>query len=123
MANEMRLIDANILKTLFDVRYDTAFIQEHTRENKEQWKGYCTGINWGRNTIADAPTVDARPVVHGRWEKEDQSGISIDGYMVCSACNVMIPKPDYNRYCLHRLNFCPNCGADMRGDRDGRKDP
>lgn len=62
-------------------------------------------------------------VVHGRWEKEDQSGISIDGYMVCSACNVMIPKPDYNRYCLHRLNFCPNCGADMRGDRDGRKDP
>lgn len=73
--------------------------------------------------IDEAPTVDAVPVVHGRWEKEDQSGISIDGYMVCSACNVMIPKPDYNRYCLHRLNFCPNCGADMRGDRDGRKDP
>ena len=63
MANGKRLIDANILKTLFDVRYDTAFIQERTRENKEQWNGYCTGINWGRNTIADAPTVDAVEVV------------------------------------------------------------
>ena len=63
MVNEKRLIDANILKTLFDVRYDTAFIQERTRENKEQWNGYCNGINWGRNTIADAPTVDAVEVV------------------------------------------------------------
>lgn len=58
----MRLIDADVVKTLFDVRYDTAFIQERTRENKEQWNGYCTGINWGRNTIADAPTVDAMPL-------------------------------------------------------------
>ena len=65
MANEKRLdlIDRNVLKPLFDVRYDTAFIQERTRENKEQWSGYCTGINWGRNTIADAPTVDAVEVV------------------------------------------------------------
>ena len=84
---------------------------------------YAHGWNNAIEIIQNAPTVDAVPVVHGRWEKEDQSGISIDGYMVCSACNVMIPKPDYNRYCLHRLNFCPNCGADMRGDRDGRKDP
>ena len=73
-----------------------------------------------RKLIEDAPTVDAVPVVHGRWEKEDQSGISIDGYMVCSACDVMIPKPDYNRYCLHRLNFCPHCGSPMDGgDGDG----
>ena len=63
MDGTKRLIDANVLKILFDVRYDTAFIQERTRENKEQWNGYCTGINWGRNTIADAPTVDAVEVV------------------------------------------------------------
>lgn len=70
MVNEKRLdlIDRNVLKTLFDVRYDTAFIQERTRENKEQWSGYCTGINWGRNTIADAPTVDAVEVVRGYHE-------------------------------------------------------
>jgi hypothetical protein len=53
------LIDANALKAIFDERYDTAFVQECTRENKEHWNGYCTGVNWGRNTIADAPTVDA----------------------------------------------------------------
>lgn len=65
----MRLIDADVLKTLFDVRYDTAFIQERTRENKEQWNGYCTGINWGRNTIADAPTVDALIPPVKPWDK------------------------------------------------------
>lgn len=87
-------------------------------------EGHCSADGCAEyQKISKLTTVDAVPVVHGRWEKEDQSGISIDGYMVCSACNVMIPKPDYNRYCLHRLNFCPNCGADMRGDRDGRKDP
>lgn len=59
MANEKRVIDANVLKALFDERYDSAFMQMRTRENKEYWNGVCCGVNWGRNTIADAPTVDA----------------------------------------------------------------
>lgn len=103
-----RLIDANVLKVLFDVRYDTAFIQERTRENKEQWSGYCTGINWGRNTIADAPTVDAMEVVHGRWKSDT------DGDPYCSVC----------RKCAGLLriesgNYCPSCGAKMDGDGNG----
>lgn len=109
MANEKRLIDANILKALFDVRYDTAFIQERTRENKEQWNGYCTGINWGRNTIADAPTVDAAEVVHGRWE---------DG--VCTACNFDIRDmidgdSEFRNWVWECVPYCPNCGAKMDG--------
>lgn len=71
MSNEKRLIDANVLKTLFDVRYDTASIQERTRSNKEQWNGYCTAINWGRNTIANAPTVDAVEVAELREFAKD----------------------------------------------------
>ena len=55
----MRLIDANALKALFDERYDDAFMQMHTRPNIAHWEGVSIGVNWGRNTIADAPTVDA----------------------------------------------------------------
>ena len=63
MGTEKRLIDANALKALFDERYDDAFIQMYARLNKEYWDGVCGGVNWGRNTIADAPTVDAVEVV------------------------------------------------------------
>ena len=68
--------------------------------------------------IDEQPTVDAVEVVHGRWNKRDWRGISVPGFMACSACNVMIPRPDGNRYCLYKLRYCPNCGADMR-DGDG----
>lgn len=46
------------LKKAFDERYDTAFVQERTRENNEFWNGLCSGVNWGRNTIADAPVAE-----------------------------------------------------------------
>ena len=106
MANEKRLIDANVLKVLFDVRYDTAFIQERTRENKEQWNGYCTGINWGRNTIANAPTVDAVEVVHGRWIHKGAWHIE------CSECNYILA------HIGEAKNYCPNCGAKMDGGNE-----
>lgn len=51
----------------------------------------------------------------GEWKKSDKNGISINGYMVCSVCNVMIPNCDDNRYCLGRLDYCPRCGAKMKG--------
>ena len=63
MANEKRLIDANALIELFDERNSDIFIQYHTRENKEYWWGMNGGINWGVNTINNAPTVDAVEVV------------------------------------------------------------
>jgi len=123
MTNEKRLIDANVLKTLFDVRYDTAFIQERTRENKEQWNGYCTGINWGRNTIAKAPTVDAVEVVHAEWLDgygvcdNKKSYISID----CSNCGeyFKLPSIDENiEEWKKRFAYCPFCGAKMDGGND-----
>lgn len=62
-SEKRRLIDANALKASFDERYDDAFMQSHTRPNIAWWEGYSAGVNWGRNTIADAPTVDAVEVV------------------------------------------------------------
>lgn len=58
--------------------------------------------------IQGMPTVDAVPVVHGRWEWNGEA-------FVCSACGsgykgqpTMMGKPMFE--------FCPVCGADMRKD-------
>ena len=60
--------------------------------------------------IDNAPTVDAKPVVHGEW---------IDGrpyvnsrWKVCSVCKQTAPEP-HGGY-----NYCPNCGAKMDGGAD-----
>lgn len=47
------------------------------------------------------PRVDAKEVVHGRWEKSEP------GYRICSHC-----KADVAIFSDHR-NYCPNCGAKM----------
>lgn len=50
-------------------------------------------------------TVDAVPVVHGRWN-------SMDGYKtrkVCSECGWDVPE--YGKF----YSYCPNCGAKMVG--------
>lgn len=51
----------------------------------------------------------------GEWVDNARCGVHINGYMVCSVCDVMIPTCDNNRYCLPRLDYCPRCGAKMKG--------
>ena len=62
--------------------------------------------------IDDAPTVDAVPVRHGRW-KEDPSGY---GFWICSACGFVSEASAANML----YKFCPNCGARMDGDDNGK---
>ena len=109
MATEKRLIDANALKAIFDKRYDTAFMQERTRTNAAWWDGYATGVNWGRNTITDVPTVDAVEVVHGQWIPVPSSDMMTGKAYKCSELGKM-------RYGSYMPNYCQCCGADMRGD-------
>ena len=58
--------------------------------------------------IEDMPTADVQPVKHARWE------INCDGYYpYCSNCK---NEPQGREMTL----FCPNCGARMDGDNNGR---
>ncbi len=67
----------------------------------------CDEVAEVRKLIEDAPTVDAVEVVHGRWK---------------FAC-VHNGKPHYKcTNCHHafpfaNVNYCPNCGAKMDGDK------
>lgn len=56
--------------------------------------------------IADAPTVDAVEVVHGRWV--DNGACGYKWAFSCSKCGYIDGYPFNDRH-----NYCPNCGAKM----------
>ena len=60
--------------------------------------------------------ADVASVVHGQWVSlTDCSNAGV----YCSVCHKKVWKEDYawcNRRNKLRSNYCPNCGADMRGE-------
>lgn len=98
----MRLIDA-------DAAYARAQVDSR-RGILEDWE-----FDVISNLLDSAPTVDAAPVVHGRWEFLGPNRL-IKGCLcgTCSACKVR------SKY-IETPALCPNCGAKMdRGDPNGR---
>lgn len=86
----MRPIDADALKSVF------------TEKSTEAVCGaeLCKAII---SRICDAPTVDAKPVRHGKWIGGDL------GY--CTACGHEGCASDIWDGCTGM--YCPNCGAKM----------
>ena len=83
------------------VKVCTAQYKECLR--KSDWCGDTVAWNIGFG-IKAIPAADVVPVVHGRWE---QMKVFRTQY-VCSECGDLFPD--------FRSNYCPNCGADMRGE-------
>ena len=75
-----------------------ALIERLKKDNPQTSK-----LKWTQILAHIAPTIDAEPVKHGKW-------IEGELYIKCSECG----------YPVGHLsdNFCPNCGADMRGDTE-----
>lgn len=89
-----------------------------------------SGFVYGRRTCAAiisrlklVPAADVRPVVRGKWKLGGYGQISdatekwydkylVGGFLYCSVCKGRSSG---------KTNFCPHCGADMRGgEQDGR---
>ena len=78
------------------------------------------GLGFSRETNGDlektvaavfesAPAADMKPVVRGKWIPKNADGSwRVD---TCSSCKT---DTHYVRY-APAYDFCPNCGADMRG--------
>lgn len=61
--------------------------------------------------IDEQPTADVHPNVRGEWKVDGiEQGFAFDHY-TCSICGYVSG--------IKSTNFCPNCGADMRGEQDG----
>lgn len=96
MQNNVRLIDANALTEYFKRL-------AHSLENARYFNA-ADAVRGAAEKVASAPTIDAVPVVHGRWV---DPCINKYGHPChhCSACRFKASQKD--------RNFCPNCGAKM----------
>ena len=61
------------------------------------------------NAIKDAPTIEAEPVRKGKW-----TYAGYDGHVKCDMCAKTYDWFTDAKY----FDFCPNCGADMRGEAE-----
>lgn len=99
----MRTIDADALREKL----------EHTDTDvcADYGDGFCQ-FGYSHSLVnlllSETPTIDAVPVVHGRWSGEEifPDFPTLNGYC-CSNC-----KQHQGR----RTNYCPNCGAKMDGE-------
>lgn len=66
-----------------------------------------------RQKIKNIPAADVAPVVHGKWVKASDCEFCVT--LKCSACRMDQPfwaKRDYQ--------YCPNCGAKMDLEKQGK---
>ena len=67
--------------------------------------------DWFKPTIKkirETMEMDGRENVKGEWEEWKHG--KYEGIPICSNCKHGFP------FGFHQYNFCPNCGADMRGE-------
>lgn len=58
------------------------------------------------NYIANLPTADVKPVVHGEWIYNEY------GKPICSVCKKEMWRGAGGKY--KPSDYCPSCGAEMR---------
>ena len=68
---------------------------------------WCNGEVWVVD-ILRIPSADVRPVVRGKWELREK--LQYASIHTCSCCGYLVAA---------MTNYCPKCGADMRGKNNG----
>lgn len=100
----MRLIDADALK-------EKAFFHEIDNVSYVE-----------EEDIDKAPTVDAVERKRGKWIYKDDDDTRYGSYW-CSECHYGITVDEYRiddiGFVIEDMNYCPHCGADMRGENNG----
>lgn len=93
-----RLIDADITEKILLERYK-ALAEEYGH-----YDHYTTGYGDALDVVEQAPTVDAVPVVHGRWCWQGK-------FRACSKCGSYVEFTETLGASFWK--FCPFCGAIM----------
>lgn len=77
------------------------------------------GYDWiaGLKTLMKRiPAADVRPVVKAKIV--DMRYTEDDGEWKCSHCGRQFTLCVCGKDVTRKIHYCPNCGADMRGERD-----
>ena len=78
----------------------------------DQEGSFSDGVQWLLEYIDALPSEEVQPVRHGRWVKNE----TLINCSVCKHCSwSIIPYEDL----VKSFNYCPRCGADMRGEQNG----
>lgn len=89
-----RLIDAEELYELIEKEFDGVCVYDVDPSE---------AVNDFQNIVDLAPTVDAEPIRHGRWEDTNSRG-----FKKCSHCG-----EDFLAYIVEDYEYCPRCGANI----------
>jgi hypothetical protein len=76
--------------------------------------GYMDGVKDADIRLRSVPAADVRPVVRGKWIMTTER---FAPERICSSCKCRFPV-SAGEGITEVLNFCPNCGADMREAND-----
>ena len=88
---------------------------EHGFTGKIKWSERVIYAEVADNVIAALPAADVRENVKGAWMISPDHAEGI-----CSVCQYKIyGRQNNGHYLIVPYNYCPNCGADMRGGDEG----
>lgn len=105
----MRLIDADaVIRVLKGFRPMIPYDKELRKALGDKVEGYLEA----ERIIRSAPTIDAVSVVHGEWIDRSDGGRILNPWWETYECNKC------GQYGTRIWNFCPNCGARMKGADD-----
>lgn len=106
----VRLINADYFREVLERYYSAPHVQLKSY--------FCEGMRMAIDSciqlLESQKTVDARPMVHGRWElhgDDDSVGCSF----FCSECGYCMCEEEYLDN-FSSFRYCPYCGAKMDGD-------
>ena len=121
MTNEIRLIDAKALKKDFQDRLRSAHNWKENALNNSNDEiviradatiGFICEVIM---TINKAPTIEERP--KGKWLQHNSIEEDLNIWH-CSNCKMEYCSECGGRPLEYNYYFCPNCGADMRGNEN-----
>ena len=111
METKMRLIDVDKLKEYID---DCVCCEKCDKIgfmcNDDCELPDCVTPQWER-VLNEQPTVDAKPVRHGRWVR-DEFGAK------CCACGLYAYRDKFDQ--PWESPYCPNCGAKMYREQEAQ---
>lgn len=94
-------------------------IRPHVKPTTVYGEGYMQAIEHAVDILELLPAADVQPVKRGKWD--------FQGYQLfkCTNCKEMFTQNQLEAMQNHTdseewtfPNYCPNCGADMRGDTE-----
>ena len=90
--------------------------------NKDTCHAYNEGVKAAADAIAAIPAADVVERKHGEWVDVVFDPVWKKMKATCTSCShrgEIRVKSNYCGFVVPDSDFCPSCGADMRGESDG----